>query len=257
MINNFLIKFFKVFLIRKSTFESKNKDLNRFKNLYNQLSQSIEQIQTLNVDNKVLNFVLENRRNSFSQFWQDLIAYGLLIENFNKEELENNFIEIGAWDGIKFSNTYYLEKYHNFKGVCIEPLHNAFKKLESNRTSINLNYFVSNTMDEKVYILNNGMMSKRILNPIESENIQNTDVITLNQVFEDYFYEKKDVDFISIDTEGTEMEVLKSLDFKKFRVKLFCIENNNKDIDTFLKGFGYEKLTKSLNAHDNWYIMRA
>ena len=100
------------------------------------------------------------------------------------------------------------------------------------------------------------MKSKRVFDSSNYHQTEQTNVISLNQIFEDYFSHNKDVDFVSIDTEGSEIDVLQSIDLTRFRVKLFCIENNSEEIDIFFKDLNYEKLTQNTNAHDNWYILR-
>ena len=64
----------------------------------------------------------------------------------------------------------------------------------------------------------------------------------LGDILEERGYGKK-IDFISIDTEGTELDVLKSIDLTDWDIKLLVVENNHNDsyIETYLHKFGYEK----------------
>lgn len=54
----------------------------------------------------------------------------------------------------------------------------------------------------------------------------------------------KNIDFISIDTENTEMDVLKGIDFTKYNIKAMIIENNFNEpfCEDYLKQFGYKKI---------------
>ena len=89
----------------------------------------------------------------------------------------------------------------------------------------------------------------------KSSNLQSVKCISLDTIFNEFFNPNEDIDFCSIDTEGTELEVLKSLNFDKYNVKLFCIENNNQsNVNKFLSDKGYKCLNKNTNSHDNWFI---
>ena len=61
----------------------------------------------------------------YSQDGQDRF----LDQKFFKEKTAGTFIEVGANDGITYSNTYFLEKFRQWKGICIEPHPGAFEKL--------------------------------------------------------------------------------------------------------------------------------
>ena len=64
-----------------------------------------------------------------------------------------------------------------------------------------------------------------------------------NEVTSTFFENKRNIDFISIDTEGTEIDVLKGFDFDYYDVKLFVVENNYEDqnIEDYMKTKGYKK----------------
>ncbi len=63
------------------------------------------------------------------------------------------------------------------------------------------------------------------------------------------------IDFISIDTEGTELDVLKGFDLNKWKPKLLVIENNyeDKDVEEYLKHFGYSKSLR--HEVNDYYIL--
>jgi len=65
------------------------------------------------------------------------------------------------------------------------------------------------------------------------------------------------IDFISIDTEGNEPAILKSFDFARFDVRLFCIEHNNtsanRKLDEILLPHGYERVYREWSRWDAWY----
>lgn len=192
-----------------------------------------------------------------SQIGQDRF----IDEFFDKKE-NGFFVDVGANEGVRISNTYSLEKYRNWKGICIEPLPEEFKKLQENRSSINLNICVSDFEGETdfTYVegyanMLSGMSDKyhsshkeRIIGEVHHfggkiNNIK-VPVKTLQSVFDEYGV--TEVDFCSIDTEGSEFSIVKSIDYEKTVVKVFIIENNYKetDIEEFLKNKGYVLHTK-------------
>lgn len=192
-----------------------------------------------------------------SQIGQDRF----IDEFFDKKE-NGFFIDVGANEGIHISNTYFLEKYRNWKGICIEPLPEEFKKLNENRTSINLNICVSDFEGETEFTyvegyanMLSGMSDKyhaqhkeRIIGEVHyyGGNIHNitVPVRTLQSIFDEHNI--TEIDFCSIDTEGSELSIVKSINFDKTLVKVFIIENNYKetDIEEFLKTKDYVLYTK-------------
>ena len=65
---------------------------------------------------------------SCSQLGQDLE-----VIKYYKYKKNGYFIEIGASDGIKLSNTYLLEQKYNWTGICVEPIPDKYKLLCKNR----------------------------------------------------------------------------------------------------------------------------
>jgi FkbM family methyltransferase len=176
----------------------------------------------------------------YSQYKQDEFIDKVL---FNKKE-NGFFIEIGAHDGISFSNTLFFEKYRNWKGMCIEPNPTVFEKLAKNRKSLNLNVCIGDSDDTVKFTkisgyaeMLSGVSSKYDLRHIERINndivinggeIKSIDVQMLRLESISQISEKC-IDFISIDTEGNELDIVKSIDFEKIKIKVLVIENNYKD----------------------------
>ena len=74
--------------------------------------------------------------NFYSQLKQDKYLYDNF---FNSKKNNGFFLEIGADDGIRFSNSYFFEKHLNWDGICIEASPTRYKELVNNRNSINVN----------------------------------------------------------------------------------------------------------------------
>ncbi len=203
-----------------------------------------------------------------SQYGQDRF---LDTEIFKGKE-NGFFIEIGAYDGIRFSNSLFFEKERKWKGICIEPIPARYEELKKNRNSINVNACVSSksgfvefTMIEGYAEMLSGISKdyhKKHKNRID-ENIKfhggnkttiKVESVTLNELL--ISNDVTMVDYCSIDTEGSELELLSSFDFSKFEVKAFSVENNYSDskIRDLMKKNNYE-LIKTIEC-DEIYILK-
>lgn len=167
---------------------------------------------------------------SYSQLAQDKN-----VVDFYKEKRDGYFVEIGAWDGIALSNTYGLEQQFGWKGICVEPLDTRFEKLIVNRTShcCNLAVYHSTGLDVSFDIQADGGMLSGISGHIDAHKyIVNKDkktvkvkTISLNDLLEKY-NAPNFIEYLSLDTEGSEFEILRTLDFDKWKFGLLDIEHN-------------------------------
>ncbi|POY41210.1 hypothetical protein C3L50_01430 [Flavobacterium alvei] len=193
----------------------------------------------------------------YSQVRQDEF---LNIVVFNNKE-NGYFIDIGAHNGQTFSNSLFFELYKNWKGICIEPNPNVFKKLDSFRKSINLNVCIGEsdkvvkfTQIEGYAEMLSGISEKydkrhieRIERDLESKGGKRTEIdvkmMKLDSIEE---LKNRQVDFVSIDTEGNEFDILSSINFNKIDIKALVVENNYGDsrIKEYLLEFDYIPLIK-------------
>jgi FkbM family methyltransferase len=149
----------------------------------------------------------------------------LLDEIFESKE-NGFFIELGANDGLNQSNTALFEFSRGWKGILIEPSVNAFNKCKAVRpNSICLNMAcVSDTYvgDSIEGDFNGSMMSS--VNGIRRGNAElvRVQVSTLEKILDSH--QVKTIDFLSLDTEGYEHDILRGLNLKKYRPKYILIE---------------------------------
>jgi FkbM family methyltransferase len=157
------------------------------------------------------------------------------------------YVDVGAHDGISFNNTLYFEKNNNWTGINIEPIKKVFDNLVMNRpNNINLNCAVCNNDGETEFLCNTGyteMLSGikdnfdiRHLYRIQTENIQmgsTTEIIKVNTKKLETIFDENNVshiNYLSIDVEGAEFEVIKSINFDKVFIDVIGFENNYNDI---------------------------
>ena len=236
------------------------------------LIQAFEQ-NTLIESNKnlLLNFInsIRDKKDIKSQLYQDMFASFIVGDKFDK-----TFFEFGATNGIDLSNSYTLEKYLNWKGVLSEPSPQWHDKLKKNRPHANiiseciwsesnkeLNFFESDVGE--LSSLENFKENDKISMPGNTQarlkNGKNIIVktISLNDAIEKQF-NSKSPSYISIDTEGSEYEILKNFNFKKYKPLVFTIEHNFTElqlkIDELMFLNNYTRVFKSLTAFDAWYV---
>ena len=186
-----------------------------------------------------------------SQYGQDQVVFDLL----NKPE-SGIFIDIGANDGINFSNSLFFEQ-KKWKGVCVEPHPVIFRKLSSVRSCDCLNACVANndsTIDFLVVEGSGSMLSgipaffsprhmQRIDEEISAKGGQkrfvSVEAITPKELLDRFNI--NEIDYLSIDTEGCELMILKLFDFSKTDVKVIGVENGSRTSELFdyLTSVGY------------------
>lgn len=195
--------------------------------------------------------------NFFSQDGQDKF-----VANLFKHKRDGFFVDVGAYDGIYYSNTAYFEKELGWGGVCVEPNPTVFKKLSANRNCTSLNYCISEEkgMLQFLSVAGYGEMLSGLVNFFDQNHHDRIDNIIAehggNKILidipslpmKDIFAQQSisQIDYFNIDVEGGEMSVLNSIDFSKVTIKIFTIENNyrTKQVRNFLKPKGYSLIGK-------------
>lgn len=173
------------------------------------------------------------------------------------------FVDVGAWDGVCFSNTLFFEKEREWNGIHIEPLPDRYAELVQNRPkSINLNLAISDSEGQGEFLAisgNTGMLSglksnyderhlQRINQEISESNAEaktiQVPVRRLDSIFREFNLRR--VHYLSIDAEGSEMNILRSIDFTSTFIDVIGFENNYRDQGSdmleFLKQRGYVRL---------------
>ena len=211
---------------------------------------------------KILEYFVSNKSNSLSQKFQDLLV--LYFSEFKKD---GYFIDIGAADGVVFNNTFILEK-RGWNGIVSEPLEVCRNKLNERNCIKDFRcvYEKSNLSLNFSYIKDFPMVSG-ITEDFEEDNNQkfrinsnNFEIKTVS--LNDLLKEKnapQQIDYISIDTEGSEYKILKSFDFINYNVGIFTVEHNyivekRNKIANLMKDKGYLRVFVNLSGQDDWYI---
>lgn len=186
------------------------------------------------------------------------------------------FVELGANDGKLASNTYYYEKFRHWRGVLIEPAPNLFLQCRENRSPENhiacaacvsfdyksefVRLLYSNSMSVSLGVETDigdprahAELGRQFLRSDETVFEFGAIASTLNSILLEANAPHR-IDFLSLDVEGAEIEVLKGVDHKAFRFDHMLIECRDIDrLTLYLKTVHY-KLLEKFNEHDYLFV---
>jgi FkbM family methyltransferase len=173
----------------------------------------------------------------YSQAGQDKFVN----ENIFKDKKKGVFVDVGAHDGISYSNSYYFEKENEWTGICVEPHPTIFPQLIKNRKATCFQVCIGNAeglvdfmkVDGAAEMLS-GMthgLDPRHLARINNEinalgglaSVIKVPIRTLSSLLKEI--NLLEIDFLSVDVEGGEMEVIQGIDFDSIKIKCILIEN--------------------------------
>jgi FkbM family methyltransferase len=177
------------------------------------------------------------------------------------------FVEVGASDGIAWSNTLLLERSFDWRGILIEPnpIHRDTLPL-NRRAKVHFGCIGPRTGD----IVDFWSTAEPELSSIgayagqdDHATARQTHVsrtmttISLNDALEECDAPGQ-IDYVSLDTEGSELDILSTFDFARYRVRLWTIEHNHTaqeaKIDRLMASHGYVRKFPDWSRFDAWYV---
>ena len=216
------------------------------------------------VDSKYQNECLKLLECSRAQFRQDLFVLSQL--DFKKNGF---FVEFGAADGLVSSNSYLLEKNFNWRGILAEPATFWHDALMKNRTVYVETKCVWKSSKEEILFnetdnlkqlstINSFSNSDSNYNLRELGNRYLVETISLVDLLNKYNAPPL-IDYLSIDTEGSEFDILSSFDFDKYKFKVITCEHNFSEsrdkIHSLLQSKGYTRKFTTISKVDDWYLL--
>ena len=198
------------------------------------------------------NLLLESK----SENGQDLFA---LFSN--KYKRGGTFLEFGAFDGVTFSNTFLLERLFNWSGLLLDPIPRHFEEMKLNRNCISIHAAITASKKEFVKILESpaSNLSKPVSKRSITDKTHKVPAFTLSEIIDKYF-PTKSLDFLSIDVEGEDLEILASIDFSKYEINSICVEHNNRigsyEFLKYMEESGYALVWNEYSGNDFWFIRR-
>jgi FkbM family methyltransferase len=182
----------------------------------------------------------------YSQIGQDQWVHSILGNKKN-----GFFVELGACDGLYLSNTLFFEKNLDWNGICIEPNDIFFKELQKNRKCILSNELVYSEENIEIDFSLCGPVSGIVDNNIgpftQKKQIVTKKTTTLSTIL-DKSNAPNIIDYLSLDVEGQEYNILSTFPFNKYKFRCMTVEHNSPHI-----GNTQQMLIRSL-LEKNGYI---
>jgi FkbM family methyltransferase len=202
---------------------------------------------------------------SKSQIGQDLFVLSAL--GFKRR---GYFVEFGATNGIDLSNTYLLETQFGWQGILAEPAICWHADLRRNRRcqidtdcvwkDSSSTLIFNETADAELSTVEEFASSDSHRRNREDHRRYEVRTVSLSDLLERYDA-PHEIDYLSIDTEGSEYEILSNFDFLRFRFNVITCEHNyheNRErIYRLLTNHGYRRRNTELSRWDDWYVHEA
>ena len=202
-------------------------------------------------------------KDSRAQFRQDLFVMGEL--GFKQG---GYFVEFGATNGVDLSNTYLLEQEFAWTGILAEPARCWHEPLRANRacavdthcvwshTGLHLGFVEVMEVAELSTLRSLSALDMHA--PVrECHQSYEVETIALNDLLKQYQAPAR-MDYLSIDTEGSELQILQHLDFDRYRFNIITCEHNftpaREQIHALLTQRGYVRKYKEVSKVDDWYV---
>lgn len=212
----------------------------------------------------VLQFLLNERERSSAQLLQDLF-----VIYFSKAKKSGYFVEFGATDGVLLSNTRLLEKSLDWRGIVAEPLSSWHERLRKNRNCHIDTRCVYSTSNQIVRFRNTyeypelagieknlqSDNNKELREKFSTDEVPTVSLMDLLATYD----APNSIDYLSVDTEGSELEILSAFDFSAYRISVITVEHNFIDaqrgkLKDLLEKNGFVRVFESVSKWDDWYL---
>lgn len=213
-------------------------------------------------DVRFSDYCAANHRLSHSQFFQDLFVLFVLGGKRN-----GYFVEFGACDGLHLSNTLMLERKLGWTGILAEPARRYHDALRHNRSCLvdhrcvyartsELLPFRDTTVDG-LATLSQFAETDHMAEHRSAAEEYLVETVSLNDLLS-FHAAPHEIDYLSIDTEGSELAILEAFDFSRHQCGVITVEHNftinRTPIRQLMEQQGYMNLFPALSEVDDWFV---
>ncbi|MEZ6131731.1 MAG: FkbM family methyltransferase [Planctomycetaceae bacterium] len=208
-----------------------------------------------------LQLTIQQIEHSRGQCFQDTAAV-----YFSRQKRDGYFVEIGTGNGEHLSNTFMLEKQFGWSGILFEPDRRFHESIAERRSAILDERPVFSSDDQVLQFMEVSRAGElSTLSDFRREDgrhrfgaCREVRTTTLTSALE-HHNAPKTIDYVSIDTEGSEMEVLQGIDFDRYDIRFLTIEHNfvegkQKALADFLAPHGYRPVLEGFSCQDIWLV---
>ena len=196
------------------------------------------------------------KKESYSMDKEDLV-----IEGYFKNKNKGFYVDVGCYHPLQRNNTMLLYQ-KGWRGINIDISDFSIKLFKFLRPDdLNLNVAVSNKEGEIDMFFQKKLSQLSTIKENSAKktfqgNILNQKILSrkLTSILDEGKYKDQKIDFLNVDAEGADFEVLQSLDFNKYSPELICIEVIEKDLENsdvfnFLYKYRYKKIWSGVFSH--------
>ena len=215
-----------------------------------------------NEEGRFITHCLHGITKSHAQFLQDLwVSFEL------RNQRDGFFVEFGGTNGVKFSNSCYLERELGWRGIVAEPARIWYPALRDNRRCFIDERCVWTTTGERLAFIQPPIAAHSTLVAFaDSDGHADTrqdgeryevETVSLLDLLAHWKAPRR-IDYLSLDTEGSELAILQAFDFSAYDVGLISVEHNHTDkrqpIFDLLTAQGFRRKFEKLSDVDDWYV---
>jgi FkbM family methyltransferase len=176
------------------------------------------------------------------------------------------FVEFGATNGLDLSNTFLLEERYGWKGILAEPMPDWHPQLKQRKAIVDTRCVWSKSKEKLTFLCSeqpelSGLKKTSFKDAFSQERKKSrkteVETVSLNDLLRQH-HAPEVIDYLSIDTEGSEYQILSHFDFSSFRINLITVEHNHspdrEKIHDLLSRNGYLRVFEEFSAWDDWYV---
>ncbi|MBL4775797.1 MAG: FkbM family methyltransferase [Mariprofundus sp.] len=237
---------------------------------FNQLTSTSREYDRLSSAIGFLNNVVDNKLREAlgaavvqkAQIQQDIFV--LLALDFKRNGF---FVEFGSTNGIDMSNSWVMEKKFAWDGIVAEPGKGWQKELNRNRACHISNKCVWKKSNENILFNETSVGGFSTIDTFSTRDRHSesrasgekyyVETLSLNDLLTS-FNAPRQIDYLSIDTEGSEFDILLSFDFNKWDISIITVEHNftdsRKKLQKLLESNGFIRVFTSISNYDDWYV---
>lgn len=211
---------------------------------------------------RFLKYCCENLHLAKSQLLQDLFVLFIL-----KDMERGYFVEFGACDGVLLSNTLMLEKSKGWSGILAEPVASWHEALAANRRCLidhrcvfsesRLEVSFKETPIREISSMEEFAYKDMNAGARRQGDLYTVETVSLNDLLSHHHAPRR-INYMSIDTEGSELRILESFDFSRHVVDVWTIEHNftqdRQAIRDLMDNNGYLNVFPNLSGVDDWFV---
>lgn len=182
------------------------------------------------------------------------------------------FVEFGATNGRDKSNTCLLEESYGWNGILAEPFSRWHAELAANRRARIDHRCVWKESGQQLQFVASAEMPEysgleaRAFDDAHATMRERTgervlvQTVSLNDLLREHDAPPH-IDYLSIDTEGSELDILQAFDFERYRIDLISVEHDYNEakrgsLRALLQAHGYVQRFARFSSWDDWYVSR-